>query len=430
MNRVQPVPGRAKLTRGAGEGRTAPRCSADPPGGVSVKRASVQWRDLSTLALGAALVLGAIGCYGPYRPRIKQRIVGSGLVAEYDSTRDRLVRFGPRGYFNLLSVHNTDEDGVALDGYAYYGGMYSWVSPQTTWRDEQGDQKLWPPPAPMDTGPMRTTRHALNEFEAVGPVLESGLQEIKSVHLGRDHYGQRALVTQGLRNTADSSQWGGAWLSTAAIPGSVIAVITPTDGRTITLSDHPGAQEAWDNVTRSRSRWTLIRTKRYYQWLGQGGTFLATVPSDRVVAIHRRGHWFVRVGEPWTPDADRTLVESGHGPVEIAVNFGRKMHEAAMLGPIDHIAPGETTNYRERWYIIPGMASRTRQLDAELHKIDPQRFPLPAYLDDEEDEELDRWLDEADAEMIDEGAEPSEQAPPTRDAHEPPPIDIDAVEEN
>lgn len=378
------------------------------------------------LAATAALALTAAGCYGPYKPRINQRIVGSGLVAEYDTTHDRLVRFGPRAIFNLLWVRDLDEPPAEGDGYTYFGGMYSWVSPQSAWTDERGQAQPWPPPVAMDAGPTLATLHGLNEFEAVGPVLESGLQEIKSVQLGRDSYGPRGLITNGLKNTTDQPQWGGVWLSTAAIPGSVIAVLTPEGDRDIKLSTHPGAQEVWDNITRTRSRWTLIRTKRYYNWMGKGGTFKATIPSDRVIAIHRRGYWLVRIGEPWTAEADTTLTEAGHGPVEVAVNFGMLRHEAAMLGPITEIPPGETTQYRERWYIIPGMASRTRQLDEELYKIDPQRFPLPSYLqDDEADVELDEWLDEEDEMPAETPAEP----PPARDAHDAPPIDIEEVQE-
>ncbi|GEM_PF-6250078 len=393
-----------------------------------MNRSSSSWRNLSRLAVAGVLALGAVGCYGPYKPRMHQRIIGSGLVAEYDTTHDRLIRFGPRGRYNLLWVKDLDEPAAPSDEYTYYGGMFSWVSPQSAWADAKGNPKPWPPPLAMDAGPTLATLHGLNEFEAVGPVLDSGLQEIKSLQLGRDQYGPRALVTNGLKNTTDQPQWGGIWLSTAAVPGSVIAVITPEGDREITLSNHPGAQEVWDNITKTRSRWTLIRTKRYYGFLGMGGTFKATVPSDRVIAIHRRGYWFVRIGEPWTPESDPTLTEAGQGPVEVAVNFARLRHEAALLGPISEIAPGQTSQYRERWYIIPGMASRTRQLDEELYKIDPLRFPLPTYLqDDEADAELDQWLEDDGEPMAPPPEGPVEGAPPQRDAHDPPPIDIDDV---
>lgn len=375
------------------------------------------------LVLAGAAGLCAAGCYGPYRPRSLQRIIGSGLAAEYDSHRDRLVRFGPRGRFNLLRVPDEDA-GVGEDGsYGHFGGMYSWIAPQSAWTDEQGRFQPWPPPAAMDVGPTRATRHGLNEFEAFGPVLRSGLQETKSVQLGRDHYGPRALVTHGLHNAGDQTARGGVWLSTGVIPGSVIAVFTPEEGREIEFSTHPNAREVWDNVTRSRGRWTLVRTKRYYEWLGMGGTFKARIPSDRVIAMHRRGHWFVRIGDPWSPETESLLTERGHAPVEVAVNFGRRIHEAALLGPIETIAPGETNEYRERWYVIPGMASRVRQLDRVLHSIDPARFPLPHYLADEQDDpELEHWLNEES-----ETGPPAEEAPRGRDAHDEPPIDIDDV---
>lgn len=376
--------------------------------------------------LVAGVALGACGCYGPYKPRALQRIIGAGLVAEYDSRNDRLVRFGPRGRFNLLYVRE-DAQPAAGDLHAHLGGMYSWVSPQSGWTDEQRRYQPWPPPAAMDRGPTRATRHALNEFEAIGPVLPNGLREIKSVQLGRDQTGPRAVVTHGLINTADSERRGGVWLSTAAIPGSVIAVMTPTDGHAIEFSTHPGAAEVWENVTRSRSRWTLVRTKRYYDWLGMGGTLKARVPSDRVIAIHRRGHWLVRVGEPWSPETDARLGEMGHAPVEVAVNFGRRIHEAALLGPISEIAPGARTEYRETWYIIPGAASRVRQLDRLLYEIDPVRFPLPVYLVDEQDDaDLREWLGDEDEEMGPPEAPPAEGQ---RDAHDEPPIDIDEIQD-
>ncbi len=382
------------------------------------------------------LGLTEIGCAGPHKPRTCQKIIGAGLVAEYDSNRDRLIRFGPRGInTNSLYVNDLDRQPSPSGQYTYFGGMYSWVAPQSAWTDPTGKPQPWPPAFGMDIGPTLVTRHGLNEFEAIGPVLDSGLQEIKSVQLGRDHYGPRALVTNGLKNTTDEPQWGGVWLSTAAIPGSVIAVITPDHDHRVQLSAHPNAQQTWDNVTRHRSRWTLIRTKRYYWWLDKGSTFKATLDSDRVIAIHRRGRWLLRIGEPWTPDSDATLAESGEGPVEVAVNFGAQMHEAALLGPIAEIAPGETTRCRERWYIIPGVASRVKQLDEALFKIDPARFPLPEYLQDEDDADLDQWLDEdgEEGEEMDSPAEtpvaePAPQADPQPGAHEPPPIDIDDVQ--
>ncbi len=390
-----------------------------------MSRNSISMHRVVRAVLVAGATFGATACYGPYKPRSLQRVIGAGLVAEYDSHSDRLVRFGPRGRFNLLHVRD-DAEPVSGDPCTHRGGMYSWVSPQSAWTDEQRRYQPWPPPTAMDRGPTRATRHALNEFEALGPVLPNGLREVKGMQLGRDQFGQRAVVTHGLINTSDSVRRGGVWLSTAAIPGSVIAVITPSDGRTVQFSTHPGAAEVWENVTRSRSRWTLVRTKRYYDWLGLGGTFKVRVPSDRVIAIHRRGHWLVRVGEPWSPEADTRLEEMGHAPVEVAVNFGRRIHEAALLGPILEIAPGSRTDYREHWYIIPGAASRVRQLDRFLYDLDPLRFPLPDYLVDEEDDsELREWLGDEEEEMRPQGEPPAEVG---RDAHDEPPIDVDDVQ--
>jgi len=153
-----------------------------------------------------------------------------------------------------------------------------------------------------------------------------------------------------------------------------------------------------------------------------------------VIAIHRRGRWLVRIGEPWTPDSDQTLSESGEGPVEVAINFGAQMHEASLLGETTEIAPGETTRYRERWYMISGVASRVRQLDEALYQIDPARFPLPEFRPAEDDSDLDQWLDEnTDGEPMDPAAMPPGEpaAPPTAptpDAHDAPPIDIDDVQ--
>lgn len=369
---------------------------------------------LAGLAGLIGLVALANGCarYGPYKPRGFQRILGDGLVAEYDSNRDRVTRFGPRGRFNLLYVNDLDRAPSPSGQFTHFGGMYTWVAPQEDWRDRNGNAYTWPPNSAMDAGPTFVSKHGLHEFEATGPILPSGLQEIKSMHLGRDDYGPRALVTNSLRNTTDEPIEAGPWVTTGVVPGSVIAVLTPESDADLALSRHPDAQETWDNTTRQRSQWTLIRTKRYYWWLHDADTMKVRFPSDRVIAIHRRGHWLVRIGEPVKAEANPSIATTGHAPVEVAVNFGSRIHEASLIAPIGTIAPGEQVDYVERWYIIPGMASRVRQLDDALYAIDPIRFPKPMVEEesDEELRELEDWL---------EGEETMPESQPTG------PIDVD-----
>jgi len=81
------------------------------------------------------------------------------------------------------------------------------------------------------------------------------------------------------------------------------------------------------------------------------------------------------------------------------------------------------------------VASRVKQLDEVLYKIDPDRFPLPEYLQDDADADLDQWLDDDGDEMgppaaappAPPAAEATPEAEAPRDKPEAPPIDIDDV---
>lgn len=331
------------------------------------------------VAWAAAAMLPLAGCQRPSKTNPKQRIINAGLVAEYDSNRDRIVRFAPKGYrTNLLHTDNLEES-PRLDGqYIFFGGAYSWIAPQSAWSDESGAGRAWPPDPAMDTGPALVTRHGLHEVRAVGPITRAGWQENKSIRMDGRGFLE---VTHGLTNRADAPQRGGVWFIHAVRPGSHIAVLTPEGGwPAIGLSDHPDAARAWEDMAKREGRWTVISCDTPFGWWSEhgGGEFKAYVPSDRVVAVHNRGRWLLRVGEPVEdPATEGGWAAAGEASVEVYANYGLGLFEAELLGAIDEVAPGETTEHRERWYLVQSMRPDLNALDEALRVIDPVRFPMP-----------------------------------------------------
>lgn len=277
----------------------------------------------------------------------------------YDAHRDRIIAFGPTGGPNLLCVRELDTLPPADGSYTFFGGMYSWISPQGAWTDENGEPRDWPPDPAMDRGPATVVHHGRARLVAVGPPTRAGLVEQKWFELAGDRAG--AVLDHRLHNPTDERRLGGIWINTAVKPGSVIAVRDgSSDSFRIAGGDTSNA--LWARATTARDGWLLIHTEGV-EWSDLGADwfkfFADTAPA---IAIWTDGYWLLRQAR-YSP-TDRSLTSYGEAPVEVYINYGLQIFEAELLGPIASIPSGGVAQHVERWMIVPAAEPDPTVLDA------------------------------------------------------------------
>lgn len=321
------------------------------------------WRGVrSAAALAAAGVL-LTGCRTPAgMTKMKEE----GAKVKYVASLDRVVFFGRTSGPNMLHTEmrkvrrQTPDSGGA---YTFYGGMYSWISPQAAWVDEEGERRSWPPDAAADRGPALVRKISEELIEAEGPTTRSGLRERKrfAVRSATELDVQHALI-----NESQESKSGGVWTVTAVSPKALIAVPRSPEG--VRFGDE-GQEELWNAITEQEGNWTVIDTGAKGWWTKEsGGELKAFIDSPPMIAVWRRGNWFLRVGE--RDDASwEGLRSAGEGAVEVYLNFGLKLFEAELLGAIHEIEPGGERTFQERWVIIPSRDQKTEVLDEAVKRI-------------------------------------------------------------
>lgn len=293
------------------------------------------------------------------------RISRHGVAAEFVPAIDRLTYFGRDGGSNLLHLSRLDRD-VPTDGsYTFWGGCYSWVSPQKGiegspigWVDADRTTKMdWPPDPAMDVGPARRAGFSPDSFSVTGPDMRSGLREEKTFQIVSDDTA-RLMCT--LRNRGQTPMTAGTWTNTAASHGDFIAVRLPAgsevwgwDQSSVdsfrSIAGEADAQ-GWVLVDLSKAKWDAgIKV-----YLSQP----ADAPMQRPeIAVWRRSAkaWLHRSLEPMSATDLRRLREMGEGPVAVYIqpNNGKDtIIEAELYAPIAEITPNATLQSTETWHII------------------------------------------------------------------------------
>lgn len=280
------------------------------------------------------------------------------LQLTYDAQRDRITSFGPAGGPNLLGVRDLQSPPAADGSYTFFGGMYSWISPQGAWVDASGQLRDWPPDPAMDRGPAVIVNQDAGRVVARGPVTRSGLVEQKWFELAPGRYA--AIIDQRLHNPTGGNVVGGVWVNTAVKPGAIIAVRDRSSDH-FRISGGDAANTLWARATTSRDGWLLIHTDGV-DWSDLGtDSFKFFAQGPTAIAIWTDGYWLLRQG--LTDDSDGSLAKHGEAPVEVYVNYGLQLFEAELLGPITAIPPGGTTQHVERWLVAPAAEPDPTVLD-------------------------------------------------------------------
>lgn len=301
--------------------------------------------------------LNAVGC--ATGPQSVVRLHTAQLECTYDTQRDRIISFGPTHGPNLLCVRDLDAPPTADGSYTFYGGMYSWISPQGAWVDASGELCDWPPDPAMDRGPAVIDVRSARRLVAHGPPTRSGLIEQKWIELAPDR--AAVVLDQRLHNPTGEGIVGGVWVTTAVEPGAVIAVRNGSSDQ-FRIAGGDAANALWARATTSNDGWLLFHTD---------GVDCSDLGTDSfkffshglsTIAIWTDGCWLLRQGIGESGDA--TLTQNGEAPVEIYMNFGLQLFEAELLGPIATIPPGGTAQHIERWTVVPAPEPDTSILDS------------------------------------------------------------------
>lgn len=300
--------------------------------------------------------MDAVGCATD--PRSVARLHTDQLELTYDTQRDRITGFGPGGGPNLLCVRDLGTPPAVDGSYTFYGGMYSWISPQGAWLDAWGELRDWPPDPLMDRGPTVIDNQSSRRLIAHGPVMRRGLVEQKWFELAPDR--AAAILDQRLNNPTGDKIVGGVWVTTAVKPGSVIAVRNESSDQ-FRIAGGDAANALWARATSSNDGWLLFHTDGVECSDLGTDSFKFFAHGSPTIAIWTAGYWLLRQG--LGEAADRSLGRHGEAPVEIYMNFGLQLFEAELLGPIETIPPGGAAQHIERWTVVPAGEPDTAALD-------------------------------------------------------------------
>jgi hypothetical protein len=331
-------------------------------------------RSTSSLVL-AALVAALTGCSAPEPVTHPEamRFERGGLAIEHLGSIDRLTWFGPVNGPNMLFTQMLDQPPAEDGNYTFFGGCYTWVSPQTGplgWRGTDGEQLPWPPDPAMDIGPAQTIGQTRAGITTRTPVSRAGLREVKTFALRKNGV---AELTNELVNWGDEPRTVGTWVNTAVHDKGVIAV-------RFDPAHDDAAIWGWNQESIDRflsilapsdvKGWSLVRTADA-DWDGGGKVYLDDHPHfentswvSPEIAIWRRGYWLHRKGH--APVDGAKLRAMGEGPVAIyiqpASGDSKAIIEAELYGPIEEIGPGERTVAGEEWTLIESPTASVRTM--------------------------------------------------------------------
>lgn len=319
--------------------------------------------------IGAAVTIA--GAIGGCRPVLEiksgvqtrdgaDRIESHGLVVEYATAIDRITYFGPVDGPNLLYVTRLEEAPKNDGSYTFFGGCYSWVSPQNGdkgWRGEDGATSAWPPDPAMDVGPAARIARSKNSITTRTPMSRAGLIEQKTFTITSD---RTAELRYTLRNAGTEPVDAGTWLNTAVSNDHVIAVRYPNGSQIWGWGDASAepltsAMSAPDDKGWSRINLSEYNagggTKYYVKSVSLGGG--ESAGSSPEIAIWTSGWWLHRRIVDWSADALDSLSAHGEGPVAVYIQRDEPIIEAELYGKIQSIAPGTEVTTTEVWTLIP-----------------------------------------------------------------------------
>ena len=331
----------------------------------------------ATLALGSCASPNVLVVTD--RPKTELLFIRRGIALEFTPSIDRITFFGPEKGTNMLHTVDLDKP-IPMDGsYTFWGGAYSWVAPQkgeNGWRDDAGQLKDWPPDPAMDIGPTEITGESLESLTVEGPVMRSGLQEIKTF---RSISATAMDISYTLKNTTDHPVTGGQWLNTACRAATVFGkeskrgtggdklafrIMAGTDSSHIRGAMSDKAVELFQSASAAATQTGWVVLDLNLATWDDGIKVYIDPPAGRKaeIAIWHDGYWLHRELTIGDENTDARLAQMGEGAVAVYINPGLKIVEAELYAPITEIPAGNSTTATERWTLIKAASGDARVL--------------------------------------------------------------------
>lgn len=322
------------------------------------------------LVLSVVCVVGLIGgcARGPeaVTSPFAQRLEHAGLAVEVMPSIDRFTYFGTFDGPNMLHVVGLDRGRPGDGSYTFFGGCYTWVSPQSGplgWRGADGELMAWPPDPAMDVGPARRTARTSASVRMSGPVMRSGLTQHKTFTLVDNAV---ATLAYTLRNEGSAPVTAGTWINTAVDPRAVIAVRTA--GVELVGWDAFAAERVRSIMSGPDAKgWSTIDVSAA-SWDGGAKVWFVPPPGAPVdIAVWRSGgraggYWLHRELPAMSAEEIARLREVGEAPMAVYIQpggDGEWIVEAELYGPVGTIAPGESWGATERWRMVSARRPET-----------------------------------------------------------------------
>lgn len=285
-----------------------------------------------------------------------ERYVRDGLAVEYMSSIDRFTYIGPSEHVaNVLRKRNLLDEPAADGSYTFYGGVYTWVSPQggaLGWENAEGEKQDWPPDPAMDVGPTVRTKRTKYGHTTTSRVHRSGLREIKTLELKP---ASRAELSYTLENTTDEEITAGAWVNMAVRDDSVIAIrmregsgLYGWDERSVGLFEQVLSEP-------DENGWRTVRIADC-DWRGGIKVY---VSGSNEIAMWREGYWLYRQN---TGEYNERLRDHGEGPVAVYLHPELGIYEAELYGPLEDIPARGTVTSVEQWNLKESEEPTTERL--------------------------------------------------------------------
>ncbi|HBS28287.1 MAG TPA: hypothetical protein DEB06_02295 [Phycisphaerales bacterium] len=295
------------------------------------------------------------------------RLEHAGLAVEALPSIDRLTYFGTTDGPNMLHVESLERAPAADGSYTFFGGCYSWFSPQNGplgWTSAAGEPVAWPPDPLMDIGPARVSGRAQRAFTLDGPVTLSGLQESKTFTLIDN---ATASLSYTLRNQSAAPRIAGPWINTSVERQGVIAVRAP-EGSAIYGWDDTATDRVRSILAQPDARgWSLLNL-RDADWEGGAKVWFAPPPGTPIeIAVWRRGgraggYWLLRSLPPMSAEETAALRDAGEGPVAVYIQPDAPIIEAELYAPLATIPPNASHTATESWRLISAREPSTAVL--------------------------------------------------------------------
>jgi hypothetical protein len=235
------------------------------------------------------------------------------------------------------------------DPYRYFGGLYTWIAPQSRWIPYDGKTTFTGADPVLDNGPYQVTAATEDELTMVSPVSTAyGLQMTKHFKLWGNN--ARLEYTVSLRNTGNVPVRWAVWNLTGVRPAGVVFFTVPRGINDLQLvSDSRPNARRYGRAVHILPGPTAAVDYRKYQ--ARGGKIYVRVGSD-YLAYRQPGSWFLRRFKSSPSELYTDWQSQIELWAEASVRSGR-IFEIEVTSPDFVILPGQSVSWSESMAIIP-----------------------------------------------------------------------------